>query len=77
MDGDGVIRTRTVVARDNYGVERNVLFEPTRKDKPRLVTCRGAVLTLVVTIPVTAERAISAMYFGDKEAGLWLRTTRT
>jgi 4-amino-4-deoxy-L-arabinose transferase-like glycosyltransferase len=33
-----------------------------------------AVLALILTIPVAAERAISAMYFGDKEAGLWLKT---
>jgi len=31
-------------------------------------------LALILTIPVAAERAISAMYFGDKEAGLWLKT---
>ena len=31
-------------------------------------------LALVLTIPVTADRAISATYFGDKEAGLWLKT---
>ncbi|HEY3475928.1 MAG TPA: glycosyltransferase family 39 protein, partial [Anaerolineales bacterium] len=33
-----------------------------------------AVLSLILTIPIAAERAISAMYFGDKEAGLWLKT---
>jgi 4-amino-4-deoxy-L-arabinose transferase-like glycosyltransferase len=33
-----------------------------------------AVLSLLLAIPVTAERAISAMYYGDKEAGLWLKT---
>jgi hypothetical protein len=33
-----------------------------------------AVLSLLLAIPVTAERAISAMYYGDKEAGLWLMT---
>ena len=32
-----------------------------------------AALALILTIPVAAERAISAMYFGDKEAGLWLK----
>jgi len=34
----------------------------------------GGVLALVLTISVTAERAISAMHFGDKEAGIWLGT---
>jgi len=33
-----------------------------------------AVLALILTIPVTADRAISATYFGDKEAGLWLKS---
>ena len=33
-----------------------------------------AAFGLVLTIPIAAERAISAMYFGDKEAGLWLKT---
>jgi len=33
-----------------------------------------AVAALILTIPVTADRAISATYFGDKQAGLWLRT---
>ena len=33
-----------------------------------------AVVALILTIPVTADRAISATYFGDKEAGLWLKT---
>jgi len=31
-------------------------------------------LVLVLTTPVTADRAISATCFGDKEAGLWLKT---
>jgi len=31
-------------------------------------------LALVLTTPVTADRAISATCFGDKEAGLWLKT---
>jgi hypothetical protein len=35
-----------------------------------------AVVTLFLTIPVTAERAISAVPFGDKEAGRWLKTHR-
>jgi 4-amino-4-deoxy-L-arabinose transferase-like glycosyltransferase len=33
-----------------------------------------AVLALLLTIPVTAERAISIMHFGDEEAGRWLKT---
>jgi hypothetical protein len=33
-----------------------------------------ALLSLCLTIPVSAERAVSAMYYGDKEAGLWLKT---
>jgi hypothetical protein len=33
-----------------------------------------AVLALLLTIPVTAERAIGIMHFGDEEAGRWLKT---
>jgi hypothetical protein len=31
------------------------------------------VLALVLTIPLSADREIGAMYLGDKEAGLWLK----
>jgi len=33
-----------------------------------------ATLILIMTIPVAADRSIRATYFGDKEAGLWLKT---
>jgi 4-amino-4-deoxy-L-arabinose transferase-like glycosyltransferase len=29
---------------------------------------------LILTLPVAADRSIAATYFGDKEAGLWLKT---
>ncbi len=32
-----------------------------------------AALLLILTIPVAADRLIHATYFGDKEAGLWLK----
>ena len=42
-----------------------------------LLPAGGAVLTLVLTIPVTAQREISAMYFGNKRSRPLARDTRT
>ena len=74
VDGEGSTGAGTVVAGNGHRGGWSILFQPICSRWLGLVPGRNGRRGPVLTIPVTAERAISIMHFGDEEAGRWLKT---